>query len=92
MRSLANRLCIKPGETCLRPEIISLLEQLEGVKSTEVIATATRADKAVAVEEVVNNSEEREKMVEAEVTAETTNEVTDSLDGLSKKQVSSMYS
>jgi len=94
MRSLANRLCIKPGETSLRPEITGLLEQLEGsVRGTGVTATATRAvvGKAVAVEEVVNNSEEREKMMEAEVTAETPNEVPDSLNGMSKKQVSSMY-
>ena len=47
--------------------------------------------KAVAVEEVVNNSEEREKMMEAEVTAETTNELPDGLNEMSKKQVSSLY-
>ena len=63
------------------------------MKTTEVTGTATRAvnDLAVAVEEVVNNSEEREKMMEAEVTVDTRNEVADSLNGLSKKQVRSVY-
>jgi len=90
MRSLANRLCIKPGETSLSPEITGLLNQLESsVKVTEGSEADTRAmvDKAAAVEEVVNNSEEKENVMEAEMTMETTDNPTDSTDGVSKKQV-----